>query len=211
MDTKCLICSLIINKFIQHILDQIDVEHERQRLWLELIAGLPIVRSLLPSWKRQMSVADCLKREEEEDRKPPSGNSCQQIDLTCSRVKAECQKSSGLLIQPEIPTWKWERMVVYIKVDSLTGMEVMISIISDRDSHFISRFTRPHRSHPRQNAVGTQLDFEYGHITPKTEWTKSPVCWAEVGDAPVCWAKVGDVQLTGPEIIHETTEKILQI
>ncbi|GJX91606.1 reverse transcriptase domain-containing protein [Tanacetum coccineum] len=26
--------------------------------------------------------------------------------LTCSRVKAECQKPSGLLIQPEIPTWK---------------------------------------------------------------------------------------------------------
>ncbi|GJY46768.1 putative reverse transcriptase domain-containing protein [Tanacetum coccineum] len=29
--------------------------------------------------------------------------------------------------------------------------------------------------------------------------------------SPVCWAKVGDVQLTGPEIIHETTEKIVQI
>ncbi|GJX23229.1 putative reverse transcriptase domain-containing protein [Tanacetum coccineum] len=26
----------------------------------------------------------------------------------------------------------------------------------------------------------------------------------------VCWAKVGDVQLTGPEIIHETVEKIVQ-
>ncbi|GJT20482.1 putative reverse transcriptase domain-containing protein [Tanacetum coccineum] len=29
--------------------------------------------------------------------------------------------------------------------------------------------------------------------------------------SPVCWAEVGDVQLTGPEIIHETTEKIIQI
>nr|GFA51881.1 putative reverse transcriptase domain-containing protein [Tanacetum cinerariifolium] len=28
---------------------------------------------------------------------------------------------------------------------------------------------------------------------------------------PVCWTEVGDTQLTGPEIIHETTEKILQI
>ncbi|GJX54981.1 putative reverse transcriptase domain-containing protein [Tanacetum coccineum] len=27
----------------------------------------------------------------------------------------------------------------------------------------------------------------------------------------VCWAEVGDVQLTGTEIIHETTEKIVQI
>ncbi|GKB12515.1 putative reverse transcriptase domain-containing protein [Tanacetum coccineum] len=29
--------------------------------------------------------------------------------------------------------------------------------------------------------------------------------------SPVCWAEVGDAQLTGPEIIHETTEKIIQI
>nr|GEZ60450.1 hypothetical protein [Tanacetum cinerariifolium] len=28
---------------------------------------------------------------------------------------------------------------------------------------------------------------------------------------PICWAKVGDSQLTGTEIIHETTEKIIQI
>ncbi|GKB48702.1 putative reverse transcriptase domain-containing protein, partial [Tanacetum coccineum] len=29
--------------------------------------------------------------------------------------------------------------------------------------------------------------------------------------SPVCWAEAGDVQLTGPEIIHETTEKIVKI
>ncbi|GKE83487.1 hypothetical protein Tco_1557229, partial [Tanacetum coccineum] len=29
--------------------------------------------------------------------------------------------------------------------------------------------------------------------------------------SPVCWAEVGDVQLTVLEIIHETTEKIIQI
>ncbi|GKG17295.1 hypothetical protein Tco_0362252, partial [Tanacetum coccineum] len=29
--------------------------------------------------------------------------------------------------------------------------------------------------------------------------------------SPVCWAEVGDIQLTGPEIIHETTKKIVQI
>ncbi|GKA30488.1 putative reverse transcriptase domain-containing protein [Tanacetum coccineum] len=28
--------------------------------------------------------------------------------------------------------------------------------------------------------------------------------------SPICWAEVGDRQLTGPEIIHETTEKIVQ-
>ncbi|GJT80553.1 phospholipase-like protein [Tanacetum coccineum] len=29
--------------------------------------------------------------------------------------------------------------------------------------------------------------------------------------SPICWAEVGDVQLTRPEITHETTEKIVQI
>ncbi|GJR69215.1 putative reverse transcriptase domain-containing protein [Tanacetum coccineum] len=29
--------------------------------------------------------------------------------------------------------------------------------------------------------------------------------------SPVCWAEVGDAQLTGPEIIHETKKKIIQI
>ncbi|GKA48388.1 hypothetical protein Tco_0741346 [Tanacetum coccineum] len=29
--------------------------------------------------------------------------------------------------------------------------------------------------------------------------------------SPVCWAEVGEAQLTGPEIIHETTEKIFKI
>ncbi|GJU65912.1 putative reverse transcriptase domain-containing protein [Tanacetum coccineum] len=28
--------------------------------------------------------------------------------------------------------------------------------------------------------------------------------------SPICWAEVGDSQLDGPEIIHETTEKIIQ-
>ncbi|GJZ52421.1 putative reverse transcriptase domain-containing protein [Tanacetum coccineum] len=29
--------------------------------------------------------------------------------------------------------------------------------------------------------------------------------------SPVCWAEVGQVQLTGPEIVQETTEKVMQI
>ncbi|GKF72808.1 putative reverse transcriptase domain-containing protein [Tanacetum coccineum] len=29
--------------------------------------------------------------------------------------------------------------------------------------------------------------------------------------SPICWPEVGDALLTGPEIIHETTEKIIQI
>ncbi|GKC37434.1 putative reverse transcriptase domain-containing protein [Tanacetum coccineum] len=32
--------------------------------------------------------------------------------LTCTKVKAEYQKPSGLLVQPEIPQWKWENITM---------------------------------------------------------------------------------------------------
>ncbi|GJW28045.1 putative reverse transcriptase domain-containing protein [Tanacetum coccineum] len=38
--------------------------------------------------------------------------------LTCAKVKSEHQKSSGLLQQPEIPVWKWER----ITMDFVSGL-----------------------------------------------------------------------------------------
>nr|GFA51054.1 reverse transcriptase domain-containing protein [Tanacetum cinerariifolium] len=32
--------------------------------------------------------------------------------LTCVKVKAECQKPSGLLVQPKIPEWKWDNITM---------------------------------------------------------------------------------------------------
>ncbi|GJU20382.1 putative reverse transcriptase domain-containing protein [Tanacetum coccineum] len=32
--------------------------------------------------------------------------------LTCAKVKVECQKPSGLLVQPVIPVWKWENITM---------------------------------------------------------------------------------------------------
>ncbi|GKD40983.1 putative reverse transcriptase domain-containing protein [Tanacetum coccineum] len=39
--------------------------------------------------------------------------------LTCTKVKAEHQKPSGLMQQPEIPVWKWER----ITMDFVIGLQ----------------------------------------------------------------------------------------
>ncbi|GKD70373.1 putative reverse transcriptase domain-containing protein, partial [Tanacetum coccineum] len=76
--------------------------------------------------------------------------------LTYAKVKAEHQKPSGLLQQPEIPVWKWE----IITMDFVSGLPrtpngngVPVSIISDRDSHFTSNFWRS-----LQEALGTNLD-----------------------------------------------------
>nr|GEW38171.1 putative reverse transcriptase domain-containing protein [Tanacetum cinerariifolium] len=62
--------------------------------------------------------------------------------LTCSRVKAECQKPSGLLIQPEIPTWKWERITMDFisKLLKTSNRHDSIWVIVDRltkSAHFI--------------------------------------------------------------------------
>ncbi|GKB32003.1 putative reverse transcriptase domain-containing protein [Tanacetum coccineum] len=43
--------------------------------------------------------------------------------LTCAKVKAEHQKPSGLLQQPQIPVWKWER----ITMDFVSGLPRMLS------------------------------------------------------------------------------------
>ncbi|GJS40233.1 putative reverse transcriptase domain-containing protein [Tanacetum coccineum] len=181
--------------------------------------------------------------------------------LTCSRVKAECQNPSSLLIQPEIPTWKWEIItmvfvtklpktssghdIIWVIVDRLTksahfiptraidSMETLtrlyikeivsrhgvpISIISDRDSHFTSRFWQS-----LQNALGTQLDMstayhpETDRQSERTIQTLEDMLQACVIDFGKGWerhlplAEVGDVQITGPEMIHETTKKIVQI
>ncbi|GKB81980.1 putative reverse transcriptase domain-containing protein [Tanacetum coccineum] len=62
--------------------------------------------------------------------------------LTCSRVKAECQKPSGLLVQLEIPMWKWERITMdfITKLPKTLNGHDTIWVIVDcltKSAHFI--------------------------------------------------------------------------
>nr|GEV78409.1 putative reverse transcriptase domain-containing protein [Tanacetum cinerariifolium] len=62
--------------------------------------------------------------------------------LTCSRVKTKCQKPSGLLIQPKIPIWKWERITIdfVTKPPRTSNGHDTIWVIVDRltkSAHFI--------------------------------------------------------------------------
>ncbi|GKC69814.1 putative reverse transcriptase domain-containing protein, partial [Tanacetum coccineum] len=59
--------------------------------------------------------------------------------LTCSKIKAEHQKPSGLLQQPEIPEWKWEKiaMDLVIKLPKSSIGYDAIWVIVDRLAHFL--------------------------------------------------------------------------
>ncbi|GJQ96662.1 putative reverse transcriptase domain-containing protein [Tanacetum coccineum] len=213
--------------------------------------------------------------------------------LTCAKVKAEHQKPSGLLQQPEIPEWKWEKITmdfisglprtpsgydsIWVIVDRLTKSAYFLpmkktdsieklaqlylkeiickhgvptSIIFDRDNLFTLRFWKS-----LQEAMGTQLDMSTAYH-PKTDGQSERTiqtledilraCVIDFGSSwdrhlplvefsyynsyhasikaapfealygqkcrsPVCWSEVGDSQLTGPELVRETTKIIVQI
>ncbi|GJU42691.1 putative reverse transcriptase domain-containing protein [Tanacetum coccineum] len=81
---------------------------------------------------------------------------------------------------------------------------VPVSIILDRDGRFTSHFWRS-----LYKALGTRLDMSTAYH-PQTD-APFEALYGRKCRSPICWAEVGDSQLTGPEIIHETTEKIIQI
>ncbi|GJT64295.1 putative reverse transcriptase domain-containing protein [Tanacetum coccineum] len=139
---------------------------------------------------------------------------------------AEHQRPSGFLQQLEIPEWKWEHITMdFLRVSQerlvgtiLFGHGVPLSIISDRDSRFVSGFWRS-----LQNALGINLRMSTAYHpkmdgqSDSTIQTLEDMLRACVIDFGGCWdrhlplSEVGDSQLTGPELIRETTEKIIQI
>ncbi|GJR90829.1 hypothetical protein Tco_0214840 [Tanacetum coccineum] len=67
------------------------------------------------------------------------------------------------------------------------------------------------KSSSKENALGTQLDMSTAYHPETDGQSERTIHKHSRIISPVCWAEVGDSQLTGPEIIQETTEKIIQI
>ncbi|GJU06243.1 putative reverse transcriptase domain-containing protein [Tanacetum coccineum] len=100
------------------------------------------------------------------------------------------------------PIEKLARM--YLK-EVVTMHEIPISIICDLDPRFASNFWRS-----LQKALGTNLDMSTAyHASIKA--TPFEALYGRKCRSPVCWAEVGQVQLTGLELVEETTKKIIQI
>ncbi|GJZ78108.1 putative reverse transcriptase domain-containing protein [Tanacetum coccineum] len=99
---------------------------------------------------------------------------------------------------------------------------VPISIIFDHDSRFKSRFWQS-----IQEALGTRLDMSTAYHLQTDSQSEHTIqtledmfraCVLDFGAlysrkcrSLIMWAEVGEGQLIGPELVQETTEKILQI
>ncbi|GJV56273.1 putative reverse transcriptase domain-containing protein [Tanacetum coccineum] len=116
------------------------------------------------------------------------------------------------------PLDKLSRM--YLK-EVVTRHGIPVSIICDRDSRFASNFWKS-----LQNALGTNLDMSTAyHVNhfPLVEFSYNNSYHASNKAAPfkalygrkcrslICWTEDGEAQILCPELIQETTEKIVQI
>nr|GEU56370.1 putative reverse transcriptase domain-containing protein [Tanacetum cinerariifolium] len=160
--------------------------------------------------------------------------------LTCAK-EAEHQRPSALLVQTEIPQWKWDNITMdfvtklpketdpmeklarmYLK-EVVMRHGIPVPIISDRDEtdgqsewtiQTLKDMLRPCVIEFGKGWVKhlPLVEFSYNnsyHASIKVVPFKA--LYGQKCRSPVCWAEVGEVQLTGPEIVQETTEKIIQI
>nr|GEU92652.1 putative reverse transcriptase domain-containing protein [Tanacetum cinerariifolium] len=152
--------------------------------------------------------------------------------LTCAKVKAEYQRPSGLLVQPKIPKWKWDNIImdfvmklpkssqgyntIWVIVDRLTKSAIFVPI----------RETNPREKLARmylKEALGTSLNMstayhpETNGQSERTIQTLGDMLRACAIDFGKGWVnhlsltEVGEAQLLGPKLIQETTKKIIQI
>ncbi|GKD05436.1 putative reverse transcriptase domain-containing protein, partial [Tanacetum coccineum] len=208
------------HKSLQHILDQKEL-NMRQRRRLELLSDYDC--DICYYSGKANVVADALSRKERLYWWPNmKANIATYVSkcLICSKVKAEHQKPSGLQVQPEIPEWKWEKITMdfVTKLPKTTNGYDTIWVIVDRltkSAHFLPmRENDPMEKLMKlyMKEVVTRHGVPVSIISDR-DGRFTSLFWKALNKAlgTRLDMKVGDAQLTGLAIIHETTEKIVQI
>nr|GFA24541.1 retrotransposon protein, putative, Ty3-gypsy subclass [Tanacetum cinerariifolium] len=141
--------------------------------------------------------------------------------MTCAKVKAEHQKPSRLLVQPKIPKGKWENITMDFvtkllksSLDVSTAYHLKTDGQSERTIQTLEDMLRVCAIDFGKSWVNhlPLVEFSYDnsyHATIKA--APFEALYGRKCRSPVCWIEVGEAQILGPELIQETTEKIVQI
>ncbi|GJS02253.1 putative reverse transcriptase domain-containing protein [Tanacetum coccineum] len=185
--SKCLTCA------------KVKAEHQRP-------SGL-LVQPKIPKWKWDNITMDFVTK------LPKTSQGYDTIWVIVDRL------TKSAIFTPMRETDPLDKLArMYLK-EVVTRHGIPVSIICDRDPRFASNFWRS-----LQNALGTNLDMSTAYhpqIDGQSERTIQTLedmlraCAIDFGKdwcrSPVCWTEVGEAQILGPELIQETTEKIIQI
>ncbi|GJY87778.1 putative reverse transcriptase domain-containing protein [Tanacetum coccineum] len=144
--------------------------------------------------------------------------------FTCSKVKTEHQRPSGLLQQPEIPEWKWDM----ITMDFITKLPRSSSRLQDGEKALGTRLDMGMTYHPqtdRQSEHTIQIlenmlracvinfggswdtylplaEFFYNNSYHSSiRCAPFEALYGRKCRSPVLWAEVGEKQLTGLEMV----------
>ncbi|GJR77383.1 putative reverse transcriptase domain-containing protein [Tanacetum coccineum] len=147
--------------------------------------------------------------------------------LTCAKVKAEHQRPSDLLQQPEIPEWKWDKITMDLitKLPRSRSGHGAIWVIVDRltkSAHFLT-------DRQSERTIQTLEDMlracviDFGGIwdvhLPLAEFFYNNSYHSSIRCAPfealygrkyrspMLWAEIGEGSLIGSELVLETTNK----
>ncbi|GJX40564.1 putative reverse transcriptase domain-containing protein [Tanacetum coccineum] len=152
--------------------------------------------------------------------------------LTCAKVKAEHQRPSGLLQQPEIPEWKWDKITmdlitklprsrsghdaIWVIIDRLTKLAHFLAIHED----FITeKLTLEDMLRVCVIDFGGSWDihlplaeFSYNNNDHSSiQCAPFEALYGRKCRLPVLWAEIGEGNLIGPELVLETTDKVVLI
>nr|GEV47490.1 putative reverse transcriptase domain-containing protein [Tanacetum cinerariifolium] len=139
--------------------------------------------------------------------------------LTCAKVKAEHQRPSGLLVHPAIPEWKRFTSNFWRSFQKALGTDISMRTAYHLETDGQSERTIQTLKDMMRACV---IDFGKGWVKhlPLCEFSYNNSYHASIKAAPyealygrkcrslVCWAEVGEAQLTGSELIQETTKEI---